>query len=334
MVSIGRDNAKEKSVSDALILRTMKVSPSFPEVILAECKMEQMEYDIGNGFKATNNEAEYEALLARLRVTTELEIRQIPREKNKQADALANLASAFDIISIRSIPLAFLPNPSIDVAKTICQAKAESIWMDGIIAYLKGRDQYSRGGENQKQGETSEYRGETKNPAILVENVAVVQQFLKLKSPTLKGGMDLVKANDWLSEMEKNFRLLRCGERQKVKIGATVVEYEASFTNLAKYVPHLVAKDVIRAQRFEDGLRHKIKRVISPLVLPTYVEVLNRAIIVEQDEIERKIYFDRGHIKKNCPNLRVGAIVLRGGNAKPVSNRPVNQGNRGGGGNE
>ena len=54
-------------------------------------------------------------------------IHQIPREKNKQADALANLASAFDFISDRSIPLEFLPNPSIDVAKIICQAKAESI---------------------------------------------------------------------------------------------------------------------------------------------------------------------------------------------------------------
>ena len=49
-----------------------------------------------------------------------------------------------------------------------------------------------------------------------VENVAVVRQFLKLKPPTFKGGMNPVKVNDWLSEMEKNFRLLRCGERQKV----------------------------------------------------------------------------------------------------------------------
>ncbi|GFY97719.1 hypothetical protein Acr_12g0002600 [Actinidia rufa] len=124
--------------------------------------------------------------------------------------------------------------------------------------------------------------------------------------------------------MEKNFRLLRCGEQQKVEIGSyllageasrwwnlkgvrepgmdwarfkvifrekfvpravqnakcsefehlkqlgtTIADYEGSFTNLAEYAPHLVATDEMRARRFEDG-----------------------AIIVEQDEIERKKYFD------------------------------------------
>ena len=35
-------------------------------------------------------------------------IRQIPRKENKKADALANLASTFDLISDKSIPLEFL----------------------------------------------------------------------------------------------------------------------------------------------------------------------------------------------------------------------------------
>ncbi|GFZ19448.1 hypothetical protein Acr_28g0001530 [Actinidia rufa] len=209
------------------------------------------------------------------------------------------------------------------------------------------RDQYSDGGENQTRGETSEYRGEIEDPAILVENVAIVKQFLKLKPPTFSGEMDTVKANEWLLEMEKNFRLLRCGEQQKVEIGSylltgaasrwwnlkgirepgmnwaqfkvifkekyvpralqnakcaefehlkqtgkTIADYEAAFTNLAEYAPHLVATDEMRARRFEDGLRYEIKRVIRPLVLPTYADVLDRAIIVEQDEIEKKKYFD------------------------------------------
>ena len=114
-----------------------------------------MEFAIRIGFKATNNEAEYEALLVGLRVATTLgvnfvdafsnsqlvvnqvqgdylskdtrmmayldkvktmsgkikdfRIRQIPREENKKADALANLASAFDFILDRSIP----PNQSV-----------------------------------------------------------------------------------------------------------------------------------------------------------------------------------------------------------------------------
>ncbi|GFY91570.1 hypothetical protein Acr_07g0017660 [Actinidia rufa] len=98
---------------------------------------EQLDYFIRIGFKATNNEVEYETFLIELRVATELgvesldafydsqlviknfKIRQIPREKNKKADALDNLASAFNFISDKIIPMEFLPNPSIDVTKTI-----------------------------------------------------------------------------------------------------------------------------------------------------------------------------------------------------------------------
>ncbi|GFY96908.1 hypothetical protein Acr_11g0012140 [Actinidia rufa] len=186
------------------------------------------------------------------------------------------------------------------------------------------RDQYSDGGENQNRGETSEYRGETEDPAIPIENVAIVKQFLKLKPPTFSGEMDPVKANEWLLEMEKNFRWwnlkgvrepgmdwarfkvifrekyvpralqnAKCAEFEHLKqTGKPIAEYEAAFTNLAEYAPHLVATDEMRARRFENGLRYEIKRVIRPLVLPTYADVLDRAIIVEQDEMEKRKYFD------------------------------------------
>ena len=49
----------------------------------------------------------------------DFKIRQIPGEENKKADALANLASAFDFILDRSVPLEFLPNPSIDIGKIV-----------------------------------------------------------------------------------------------------------------------------------------------------------------------------------------------------------------------
>ena len=52
----------------------------------------------------------------------DFKIRQIPREENKKVDALANLASTVDFILDRSVPLKFLPNPSIDIAKIVCQA--------------------------------------------------------------------------------------------------------------------------------------------------------------------------------------------------------------------
>ncbi|GFY95426.1 hypothetical protein Acr_10g0008110 [Actinidia rufa] len=144
---------------------------------------EQMEYAIRMGFKATNNEAEYEALLAGLRVATELgaqslevfsdsqlvvnqvqgdylakdarmiaylgevkavsakikefKIHQIPREDNKKADALANLASTFEFISDRCIPLEFLTSPSIGIANQVLQTEENPTWLDEIIAYLQ-----------------------------------------------------------------------------------------------------------------------------------------------------------------------------------------------------
>ena len=80
----------------------------------------------------------------------------------------------------------------------------------------------------------------------------------------------------------------------------TIAEYESTFTNLMEYAPHLVTMDEMRAWQFKDGLQYKINRVVTPLVLPTYTEVLDRAIIVEQDEEERKRYQN----KKQCQNLK------------------------------
>ncbi|GFS42902.1 hypothetical protein Acr_00g0082420 [Actinidia rufa] len=121
---------------------------------------EQMEYAIRMGFQATNNEAEYKALLAGLRVATELGAQSLEVFSDSQlvinqvqgdyltkdsrmiaylgeADALANLASTFEFISDRCIPLEFLANPSIGIANQILQTEENPTWMDEIIAYLQ-----------------------------------------------------------------------------------------------------------------------------------------------------------------------------------------------------
>ena len=56
----------------------------------------------------------------------------------------------------------------------------------------------------------------------------------------------------------------------------------------------------MRARHFEEGLQYEIKRVVRPMVLPTYAEVLDRVIIVEQDEEDRKRYQDH----KRCQNFQ------------------------------
>ena len=67
----------------------------------------------------------------------DFKIYQIPREENKKADALVNLASAFDFILDKSKPLEFLPNSSVEVAKSVYQAETSPMWMDNIISYLQ-----------------------------------------------------------------------------------------------------------------------------------------------------------------------------------------------------
>ncbi|XP_074350874.1 uncharacterized protein LOC141690121 [Apium graveolens] len=77
-------------------------------------------------------------------------------------------------------------------------------------------------------------------------------------------------------KLERDFIRLEQGEKQ------TVSEYEAEFARLAKYAPSLVADEVSRARRFEEGLRSEIRRHVSAFELSSYKMVLNKALEVER----------------------------------------------------
>ncbi|XP_028102912.1 uncharacterized protein LOC114302132 [Camellia sinensis] len=70
------------------------------------------------------------------------------------------------------------------------------------------------------------------------------------------------------------FETLRQGNK-------TVAEYEAQFAELAQFAPHMVDTDYKKAQKFEGGLWGAILDRVNMLKLPTYVEVLERAVIAE-----------------------------------------------------
>ncbi|XP_028104273.1 uncharacterized protein LOC114303332 [Camellia sinensis] len=61
----------------------------------------------------------------------------------------------------------------------------------------------------------------------------------------------------------------------------TVAEYEAQFAELARFAPHMVDTNYKKAQKFEGGLRGAILDRVNMLKLPTYVDVLERAVIAE-----------------------------------------------------
>ncbi|KAJ0927102.1 putative nucleotidyltransferase, Ribonuclease H [Helianthus annuus] len=73
-------------------------------------------HSIACEFQATNDEAEYEALIAGFQIAKHMGIRylEVPREENKEADALANLGSSLKIPEDISIPIIHILTPAIE----------------------------------------------------------------------------------------------------------------------------------------------------------------------------------------------------------------------------
>ncbi|GFY86848.1 hypothetical protein Acr_05g0004870 [Actinidia rufa] len=97
---------------------------------------EQMEYAIRMGFKATNNEAEYEALLAGLRVATELGAQSL--EVFSDSQLVVNQVQG-DYLAKDARMIAYFGRAisSIGIANQVLHAEESPTWMDEIIAYLQ-----------------------------------------------------------------------------------------------------------------------------------------------------------------------------------------------------
>ncbi|KAK3033290.1 hypothetical protein RJ639_033221 [Escallonia herrerae] len=123
-----------------------------------------IKYALRFGFQASNNEAEYEALLAGIRLAHAL--------KNTQADTLSRLASADEIDVRHPVYLEFLKDRSISSQTEIEIIKQEPCWMDMIIKYLS-------------IGELSSERHEARNLRIKAARYALVEGTLYKKSFSL-----------------------------------------------------------------------------------------------------------------------------------------------------
>ncbi|XP_022152853.1 uncharacterized protein LOC111020478 [Momordica charantia] len=109
---------------------------------------ERFEYAIRFNFRTSNNEAEYEALLAGLRISKGLgaihikfetyEVSQVPRLENSNADALAKMASAYETDLAKSVPVKILDNPSILDPDVMEIDTPSPSWMDPIVEFIKG----------------------------------------------------------------------------------------------------------------------------------------------------------------------------------------------------
>ena len=63
----------------------------------------------------------------------------------------------------------------------------------------------------------------------------------------------------------------------------TVLQYEAKFTKLAQFAPHIVSNDVRKAKKFQRGLRPSTRTRMAAFWLKSYSEVVETAKVVEKE---------------------------------------------------
>ncbi|KAL8115936.1 hypothetical protein AgCh_022434 [Apium graveolens] len=79
------------------------------------------------------------------------------------------------------------------------------------------------------------------------------------------------------NQMEIEFLELKQG-------GRSVAEYEAKFTELARFVPDYVCSKAQKARRFQQGLKPEIRSGVVALQLMTYPSVVQAALVIEFDQ--------------------------------------------------
>ncbi|XP_028092882.1 uncharacterized protein LOC114293061 [Camellia sinensis] len=85
------------------------------------------------------------------------------------------------------------------------------------------------------------------------------------------------------------FRDRKVSEFQQLKQGRmSVAKYEAKFTKLARFAPHMVDTNYKKARKFEGGLDLEVFDRVGILKVPTYVEVLDKAIMTEATLVAMK----------------------------------------------
>nr|GEX10889.1 reverse transcriptase domain-containing protein [Tanacetum cinerariifolium] len=118
-------------------------------LILTDPEGVEFTYALRFQFAASNNEAEYEALVAGLRIATQMRVKtysgfttfsisQVPRGKNKQADALSKIASTSFAHLSKQVLVEVLENKSIKEKEVAAVIEEDGpTWMTRLVDYLK-----------------------------------------------------------------------------------------------------------------------------------------------------------------------------------------------------
>ncbi|XP_028095885.1 uncharacterized protein LOC114295786 [Camellia sinensis] len=144
--------------------------------------------------------------------------------------------------------------------------------------------------------------------------IALTGEFKKMKPPVFHGRIEPLKAEAWVLGIEKLFKdvtwahfleifyekyLPHCvrdkkaAEFMELKQGnKSIAEYKAQFTKLACFAPNMVDTNYKKARQFEGRLCDPTLDKINVFKLPTYVDVLDRALIAERNVASRKQNFE------------------------------------------
>nr|GEX13653.1 reverse transcriptase domain-containing protein [Tanacetum cinerariifolium] len=110
-------------------------------LILTNPEGVEFTYALRFQFTASNNEAKYEALVAGLRIATgftTFSISQVPRSKNKKADALSKIASISFAHLTKQVLVEVVENKSIKGKEVTAVIEEEGpTWMTQLVDYLK-----------------------------------------------------------------------------------------------------------------------------------------------------------------------------------------------------
>ena len=69
----------------------------------------------------------------------------------------------------------------------------------------------------------------------------------------------------------------------------SVLDYDTRFNQLARYAPHMVMTDNMKAKRFANGLKEYLFRAIPLTRTSTYSNVLDTALYFEARAKERQV---------------------------------------------
>ncbi|KAI5432611.1 hypothetical protein KIW84_020060 [Lathyrus oleraceus] len=131
-----------------------------------------------------------------------------------------------------------------------------------------------------------------------------LNSFLKGKPPQFGGDFNPEGAEKWLKEKEKEFQNLRQGMM-------TVGEYTRKFESLLKYSEfyRLHPREEWMCEKYQDGLKYDIQRVVLPLHIMRFGELIERCLELEGIDNRKNQYgsgvptrnnnhkghFNRGH---------------------------------------